>query len=289
MSIMNPAVAGQAFDEFLAEIATRDAHESWTPADGALPALFLSHGAPPVFDDGLWIAQLSRWARSIPKPTGIVVVSAHWEQAPLLLSATAAHTPLIYDFGGFHPRYYEMTYDTPDASALGQQIASLIPDEMPFAQAPNRGLDHGAWVPLKVMYPSGDIPVVQLSLPSQDPRALFDLGQRLQALRDHGILVIGSGFMTHGLPYLTGENFQHNTVPTWSAEFDRWAEETIAAKDLDTLFNYKSSAPGLPYAHPTVEHFTPLFLSLGLSTEDRTETAIDGFQFGLSKRSLTIW
>ncbi len=289
MSIMNPAVAGQAFDEFLAEIATRDAHESWTPADGALPALFLSHGAPPVFDDGLWIAQLSRWARSIPKPTGIVVVSAHWEQAPLLLSATAAHTPLIYDFGGFHPRYYEMTYDTPDASALGQQIASLISDEMPFAQAPNRGLDHGAWVPLKVMYPDGDVPVVQLSLPSQNPCALFDLGQRLQPLRDHGVLVIGSGFMTHGLPYLTGENFQHNTVPTWSAEFDRWAEETIAAKDLDTLFNYKSSAPGLPYAHPTVEHFTPLFLSLGLSTEDRTETAIDGFQFGLSKLSLTIW
>ena len=289
MSIMNPAVAGQAFDEFLAEIATRDAHQSWTPTDVALPALFLSHGAPPVFDDGFWIAQLSRWARSIPKPTGIVVVSAHWEQAPLLLSATAAHTPLIYDFGGFHPRYYEMTYDTPDASALGQQIASLIPDEMPFAQMPNRGLDHGAWVPLKVMDPNGDVPVVQLSLPSQDPRALFDLGQRLQALRDHGVLVIGSGFMTHGLPYLTGENFEHNTVPTWSAEFDRWAEEAIAAKDLDTLFNYTSTAPGLRFAHPTVEHFTPLFLSLGLSTEDRTETAIDGFQFGLSKRSLTIW
>jgi 4,5-DOPA dioxygenase extradiol len=183
-----------------------------------------------------------------------------------------------------------MTYDTPDATALGARIAAAIPGEFPFAQAPSRGLDHGAWVPLKVMYPFADVPSVQLSIPTHDPATLLDLGRALAPLREEGILVIGSGFMTHGLPYLSAENFQHNTVPTWSREFDDWAAGAIAAKDVDMLANYAAVAPALRFAHPTAEHFTPLFVALGLGSDGGAiDTAVEGFQFGLSKRSLTIW
>ena len=138
-----------------------------------------------------------------------------------------------------------------------------MPDDEPVHQDRVRGLDHGAWVPLKVMYPYADVPVLQLSIPTHDPVRLLELGRRLRPLRDEGVLIVGSGFMTHGLPYLTHEQFFDNVVPTWSAEFDHWAAEALAAGDLDTLAAYRDRAPGMPYAHPTVEHFVPLFVDPG--------------------------
>ena len=106
-------VPAAAYDEFLVEALPRArGQRPWTPADGPLPALYLSHGAPPLFDDGPWLRQLFAWAQALPKPTSVLIVSAHWESAPLALSASAPHTPLVYDFGGFHPRYYTMTYET---------------------------------------------------------------------------------------------------------------------------------------------------------------------------------
>jgi 4,5-DOPA dioxygenase extradiol len=193
-----------AFDTFLIQDApaSRD-QRSWTPADGPMPALYLGHGAPPLFDDALWISQLFGWSRALPKPTAILIVSAHWESAPLSLSATAANTPLVYDFGGFDPRYYTMTYRTPDASTLATRVRAAMPDTEPVHQHTSRGLDHGAWVPLKIMYPYADVPVLQMSLPTQDPTRLLDIGRRLHDLRAEGVLIIGSGYMTHGLPYLT--------------------------------------------------------------------------------------
>src|SRR5665811_2052164 len=200
MSIMNPIRPGEAYDAFLAERAadSRD-HPRWTEGDEPLPAFYLSHGAPPVFDDAHWIDQLFGWSQSLPKPTAILIVSAHWESAPLSLSATGSGTPLVYDFGGFASRYYSMRYDTPDASGLAAQVARLMPDTEPVHEHTSRGLDHGAWVPLKVMYPYADVPVLQMSMPTHDPKRLFDLGRRLRPLRSEGVLVIGSGFMTHGL------------------------------------------------------------------------------------------
>lgn len=288
MSIMNPIRAGEAYDVFLAERAadSRD-QPRWTEADGPLPAFYLSHGAPPVFDDAHWIDQLFGWSQSLPKPTAILIVSAHWESAPLSLSATAAGTPLVYDFGGFAPRYYSMRYDTPDASVLAAQVAKLMPDTEPVHEHTGRGLDHGAWVPLKVMYPHADVPVLQLSMPTHDPESLFELGRRLQPLRDQGVLIIGSGFMTHGLRFATREMFEHNQVPGWSVEFDAWVADALGRGDLDTLARF-DRAPGMPYAHPTVEHFTPLFIALGAATDPEAapETIIDDFQFGFAKRSV---
>jgi 4,5-DOPA dioxygenase extradiol len=281
--------AAAAFDQFLRDQAPSSVGQRvWTPEDGSLPALYLSHGAPPVFDDAAWMTELFDWSQSLPKPTAILIVSAHWEAAPLTLSAPGAD--LVYDFGGFDQRYFEMTYATPDATALAARVASLMPDSEPVRQHSRRGLDHGAWVPLKVMYPYADVPVLQLSMPTHDPERLLELGRRLRPLRDEGVLIIGSGFMTHGLPYLTREAFVDNVVPTWSADFDHWAADALSRGDVDTLADYRSKAPGLPYAHPTVEHYTPLFVTLGAADdpEEPVHTAIEGYAFGLSKRSFQV-
>ena len=252
-----------------------------------MPALYLGHGAPPLLDDPVWSGELSALARDLPRPTAILIVSAHWESAPLSLSAHTA--PLVYDFGGFAPKYDQMTYETPDSSALAQRVAAMMPTEERVHQHGSRGLDHGAWVPLKVMYPRADIPVLQMSLPTQDPVRLLALGERLRPLRDEGVLIIGSGFLTHGLPFLTEWKIDAE-APGWSRDFDAWAADALARGDVDTLAAYASKAPGMPYAHPTVEHFTPLFVTLGAATspDEPGTQIIDGFWLGLSKRSLQV-
>ncbi len=252
-----------------------------------MPALYIGHGAPPLLDDPTWSGQLAAWAGDLPRPTAILIVSAHWESAPVSLTANGA--PLVYDFGGFDAKYYRMTYATPDSTALAARVAAMMPDTEPVHQHASRGLDHGAWVPLRIMYPDADIPVLQMSLPTDDPIRLMRLGERLRPLRDEGVLIIGSGFLTHGLPFL--EDFRIDAAaPGWSTEFDAWAGEALARGDIDALASYRSSAPGMPYAHPTVEHYTPLFVTLGAATDAEAPgtQVIDGFWMGLSKRSLQV-
>ena len=252
-----------------------------------MPALYIGHGAPPLLDDPVWSGQLAAWASDLPRPKAILIVSAHWESAPVSLTANGA--PLVYDFGGFDAKYYRMTYETPDATALAARVAAMMPDTEPVHQHASRGLDHGAWVPLRIMYPDADIPVLQLSLPTHDPERLLALGQRLRPLRDEGVLIIGSGFLTHGLPFLREFRIEAE-APGWSTDFDAWAGEAMARGDVDALAAYRSKAPGMPYAHPTVEHYTPLFVTLGAATDPGTPgtQVIDGFWMGLSKRSLQV-
>jgi 4,5-DOPA dioxygenase extradiol len=252
-----------------------------------MPALYIGHGAPPLLDDPVWSGQLAAWAGGLPRPTAILIVSAHWESAPVSLSASGA--PLVYDFGGFDEKYYRMTYETPDATALAQRVAAMMPDAEPVHQHASRGLDHGAWVPLRIMYPAADIPVLQMSLPTQDPERLLALGRRLRPLREEGVLIIGSGFLTHGLPFLREFRIDAD-APGWSSDFDAWAGDALARGDVDELAAYRSKAPGMPYAHPTVEHYTPLFVTLGAATDPGTPgtQVIDGFWMGLSKRSIQV-
>lgn len=253
-----------------------------------MPALYIGHGAPMLLDDALWTHELAQISAKIERPKAILIVSAHWESEPITLSSAASNTPLVYDFSGFDRKFYEMQYNTPDASALAAKVAALMPATEPMHQS-NRGLDHGAWVPLRVMYPGADIPVLQMSMPTSDPGKLIALGKRLQPLRDEGVLIIGSGFMTHGLRYL--RDWSTDAVaPTWSSEFDTWAAEALSRGDIDTLANYKELAPGMPYAHPTVEHFTPLFITLGAakSADQIPETLVEGYFMGLSKRSILV-
>jgi 4,5-DOPA dioxygenase extradiol len=142
---------------------------------------------------------------------------------------------------------------------------------------------------LTVMYPDADIPVLQISMPTLDPQRLLALGARLRPLRDEGVLVIGSGFTTHGLPFLDDPS-PGATPPGWSVEFDAWASERLAAGDLDALVDFRAKAPGMPYAHPTIEHFAPLFVTLGASEdpEQVPEQVIDGYWMGLAKRSIQL-
>ncbi len=252
-----------------------------------LPALYLGHGAPPLLEDPTWMGELAGWSANLPRPTSILMVSAHWQTAPMAVGATTT-VPLVYDFYGFPQHYYELAYRSPGAPKLAADVKALMADNEPVLDRPARGLDHGAWVPLLAMYPEADIPVLQISMPDLDPAHLFEIGRRLAPLRDEGVLIVGSGFMTHGLPYL-GEYWSGKPGgPAWSVEFDRWAAEALAQGDLDTLFAFREKAPGMPYAHPTVEHFAPLFVTLGASaTPDAApETAIEGFFLGLSKRSI---
>ncbi len=285
----NPA----AYDAFLetALPATR-AQRMWTPKDGPLPAMYYGHGAPPLLEDPLWMSQLFAWTQSLPKPKDVLIISAHWESAPLSLTGTARGTPLVYDFGGFPRMYFEMTYPSPDAAALARRVASAMPDNEPVYEHTRRGLDHGAWVPLKVMYPDADVPVVQMSLPTHDPARLLAIGRRLHELRAEGTLVIGSGFITHGLPFLSREHWTNRDAapPAWSSEFDAWAAEALGTGDVETLACFAQTAPGMPYAHPTVEHFTPLFVTLGAATAPDAPVGptVDGFWMGLSKRSFQV-
>lgn len=254
-----------------------------------MPAIFIGHGAPPLLEDDRWMGQLRTWVSNLPRPKGILIVSAHWESAPIALSASGPAPQVIYDFGGFAQHYYTLDYPTPDATEFAALVASVFPDGRKPHQHPSRGLDHGAWVPLRVMYPDADIPVLQLSLPSSSPAALLDIGRRLQPLRDQGILIMGSGFVTHGLPYINDWTPQAK-APGWSAEFDHWTRDALAAGDLDTLMDFKDLAPGMPYAHPSTEHFSPLFVTLGAATDPGAAptTVIDGYWFGLAKRSIEV-
>ncbi len=282
------ARAAAAFDAFEpAALAASRAQRVWTPGDDPLPSIYLSHGAPPLFDDAEWMDELLAWSTSMPKPTGVVIVSAHWETAPIAITAPDPGTGVVYDFGGFDPRYYTMQYATPDASALGSRVAGELSALGQVVERP-RGLDHGAWVPLKVMYPAADVPVVQVSLPTDRADVLVAMGERLRALREEGVLVIGSGFMTHGLPFITQAMVEGN-VPGWSRDFDAWAWEAIQAGDVDTLASFRQTAPGMPYSHPSVEHFTPLFVTLGAATDlGSARTVVDGAMWGLSRRSLEL-
>ena len=252
----------------------------------AMPVLYLSHGAPPLADDQVWTRQLASWSASLPRPTAVLIVSAHWENAPLTLGATTT-MPLVYDFWGFPSHYYTVRYPAPGAPALAASVRSLL-SASPVYEEPTRGLDHGAYVPLVEMFPAADVPVLQISMPSLDPVELMSVGRRLAPLREEGVLIIGSGFFTHNLSQVTMTD-PGAAAPSWSAEFDRWGAEVLASRDFDSLIDFVHKAPSGHLAHPRTEHFAPLFVSVGASLasgEEAPQSVIDGYWHGLSKRSL---
>jgi 4,5-DOPA dioxygenase extradiol len=255
---------------------------------GRMPVLYLSHGAPPLADDPTWTKELASWSADLPRPESILMISAHWEQAPLALSATTK-VPLIYDFWGFPQHYYDVTYDAPGAPALAADVTKLLQAPgTPVHHDPARGLDHGAYIPLVEMFPSADVPVLQLSMPTLDPQRLFEVGRTLAPLRDQGTLIIGSGFTTHNLAWFNPGAGPGYRAPAASAEFDAWAAESMAAADVDSMLDFLQKAPAARVAHPRTEHFAPLFVSLGAAYESgdlTNRSVIDGFWYGLSKRS----
>ena len=211
-----------------------------------MPVLYLSHGAPPLADDRTWTKELSSWSAYLPRPESILMISAHWEQAPLALSATTK-VPLIYDFWGFPQRYYEVTYDAPAAPALAADVTRLLTAPgTPVHHDQSRGLDHGAYVPLVEMFPQADVPVLQMSMPTLDPQKLFEIGRKIAPLREQGTLIVGSGFTTHNLRWFNPSAGSDAPAPAASAEFDAWAREIIEAGDIDSALDFLNKAPLAP-------------------------------------------
>jgi 4,5-DOPA dioxygenase extradiol len=200
------------------------------------------------------------------------------------LGATST-VPLVYDFWGFPQHYYEVTYAAPGAPELAESVRKLLrAPGTPVQDIPDRGLDHGAYVPLVEMFPGADIPVLQVSMPTLDPKQLLEIGRRLAPLRDEGVLIVGSGFFTHNLRALS----QDGRVTSVMAEFDDWGHRALEAQDLDALLDFERKAPAGRLAHPRTEHFAPLFVTLGAAHEELAtqRSVIDGFWMGLAKRSV---
>jgi 4,5-DOPA dioxygenase extradiol len=241
-----------------------------TASTGLVPTIFLAHGAPLLLDDGGWMRQLRDWAEAMPTPRAILMVSAHWERRPVTLGATTA-VPLVYDFYGFPRRYYETKYPAPGSPELAKRVKELLGGTRPVAEDPTRGLDHGAYVPLVAMYPSADVPVLQMSIPTQDPSSLMALGRSLAPLRREGVLIVGSGFLVHNLREGSVRRMAdpsgNSPMPSWASEFDAWAAEAIRRRDFDALAQYRRIAPGVDIALPTHEHFIPVLVSLGASLD----------------------
>lgn len=165
------------------------------------PSVFAGHASPLLLDDPAWCAELLHWGREMARPKSIAVLSAHWFEERVTLG-TLRPLPLIYDFNNHPARHYELAYPAPTAPALAARVRELVGQVAPMADAPDRGLDHGAYVPLLAIYPEADIPVLQVSLPKCDPLGMIELGRALAPLRDEGTLLVASGAITHNLALL---------------------------------------------------------------------------------------
>lgn len=229
-----------------------------------LPTLFLSHGSPlTAVEPGGAGAAWRALAAELPRPRAILVASAHWETAlPMLTGGERPET--IHDFSGFPRELYSIRYDAPGAPAIASRAAALL-REAGFTPAINgcRGLDHGAWVPLRWMYPEADLPVLQISIQTElGTLRHLRLGEALAPLVGEGVLVIGSGHATHNLGDWV--RARHQAEPLgYVLAFRTWLHERLAAGDRDALLRYRDEAPGAARAHPTEEHFLPLFVALG--------------------------
>jgi 4,5-DOPA dioxygenase extradiol len=233
-----------------------------------MPVIFLSHGAPSLpLEAGETGEAWRRLGAQLPRPSAILVISAHWEShIPTLSRAVQPET--IHDFSGFPEELYRLQYPVPGAPQLAETAAQLLQQaNIPVQFDDQRGLDHGAWVPLSIMFPQADIPVAQLSLqPEKNPAWHLALGRALRPLRDQGVLIVGSGSITHNLRAIF-KNSPGKQVPVWVTDFCDWVAERIDEGDVDALCAYRTLAPYAEVNHPSEEHFLPLFVALGAATK----------------------
>ena len=244
---------------------------SQVPSPAVVPALYVSHGAPLfALDAGETGPALTRWGQDLraqfPQLRGVVVMSPHWiARTPQVMTGPQPAT--WHDFGGFPPALYQLQYPAPGAPALAQEVLALLQAAGVAAQGDaQRPFDHGAWVPLMHLFPQADLPVVQVALPvGAGPAEVYALGAALRGLRSQGVLVLGSGSMTHNLAEFFGG--AREPAP-YVIEFSRWIESALARGDLKALLDYRSLAPHAERAHPTEDHFLPLFFALGAAGDD---------------------
>ena len=248
----------------------------------ALPTLFLSHGSPMhSIEPGPAGAAWAALGRSLPRPRAVLIASAHWETAvPMVTGNPKPQT--IHDFGGFPEELHRIRYPAPGAPDLAAEVVSLLKSSGIAAGIDGcRGLDHGAWVPLRHMYPDAGVPVVQLAVqPERGTAHHVELGRALAPLADDGVLIVGSGHTTHNLRdwMLTRRRPQTHS---YAQAFADWLRGRLEAHDVDALIHYRDRAPEASRAHPTEEHFLPLFVAWGAAGDDpRPALIVEGIEGG---------
>ena len=256
-----------------------------------MPALFLSHGAPTLAVERT--KETDAWAKlaqELPQPRAILAVSAHWDTAQPAASL-APRPGTIHDFHGFPRELYQQRYAAPGAPELAREAASLLQAAgMPCDLDPQRGLDHGAWVPLKWMYPAANIPVTQLSVQSaRGPRHHYDMGRAIASLRDEGVLILATGGIVHNLRDLEWDKRGTGEAAAWAKAFNDWIAARVEARSLDDLLAYRERAPHAQRSHPSEDHFDPFFVALGAAGPaakrlelgfDMGTLGMDGYVFG---------
>ncbi len=243
-----------------------------------LPALFISHGSPMLaIEPGEAVPAWVALAKSLPRPRAILAVSAHWTTASPSVSA-AAEPETIHDFYGFPPALYEIRYPAPGAVELAQEVTALVPG---IAVDKQRGLDHGAWMPLAAMYSDADVPVIQIAvMPNQSPESHYRLGQQLAPLFSTGVMLLASGGLVHNLRDLLFDAPENLSKP-YAKAFRDWFVDALNRRDLQALFDYRRQAPNAAMAHPTEEHLLPIFVALGAAGESfTTRIAYQGYTLG---------
>ncbi|HVG95199.1 MAG TPA: class III extradiol ring-cleavage dioxygenase [Planctomycetota bacterium] len=257
------------------------------PARRRMPTAFVGHGSPETALHAPYGSLWTAWADAMPRPQAVLVFSAHFELRPITIGATTTQ-PLVYDFYGFDDPLYAIRYATPGAPALADRVEGLLRPLGSVERMEDRGLDHGAWVPLKWMYPRADVPVLTVSIPTHDAAPLAKVGQALAPLRDEGVLLLGSGNVTHNLRSLSDPA---RGTPAWASDFDAWTADVVTRGDLDALVDYLRRSPSPSRSHPTKDHFVPLIVSAaaGIHTGGATTFPITGWEGGsISRRCIQI-
>lgn len=252
------------------------------------PAFFVSHGSPMfALEPGLLGPQLATLGRQWTDLRAVLVVSPHWQTRGVRVMANE-HPATIHDFGGFPAPLYQLQYPVAGASSVATQTAVLLREAGFDVEIDGqRGLDHGAWVPLRHLLPEGKVPVLQVSMPHDlDAAGALRMGRALAPLRDQGVLVIGSGSLTHNLY----EFRQHVSDPEYAQQFADWIADAVARHDIDALVNYRQRAPYAGRAHPTEEHYLPLLVALGAGADDEAGRHIEGgMTYGTLSMDSYLW
>lgn len=284
-----PTLTRRALMQGATALAVTTAQGARAMAPNASPGIgFVAHGAPTLALDVEKGRDLVAWGKALPRPKAILVVSAHFEASPITLSSPLA-LPLVYDFYGFPRPLYEVKYPAPGAPLLVDAVRARLGGGVTVDEA--RGLDHGAWTPLVHLFPDASVPVMQLSLPTiTDDAQLFTLGERLASLADEGVLLLGSGNLTHNLREVIFD--EDAPVVGWAKEFDEWAKGALQRFDVDAMLDWRTKAPGARRAHPREEHFAPVLVMMGAAhAHGATKVAfpVEAFEYGTLTRRSVWW
>ena len=250
-----------------------------------MPVGFIGHGNPLSIASPDRTAPWAAWARRLPRPASILVVSAHWEDAPVTIGVTSGHADLLYDFWGFPDFMYDLQYPAPGAPGLADRVESLLEPSAGVHRS-DRFLDHGAWIPLMRMWPDADIPVLQISMPIDlDEGHLYDLGGCLTPLRDENVFILGTGNLVHDLR--RADLRSDPTPPSYVSAFDDWVAKALEGRDDQALLQWRERAPEPLRSHPSSEHYRPVIVAAGAARGEAVRFSVEGFEHGtISRRSV---